>query len=185
MTMKRTIKIGGIVLAIGLGGCGGVGAPVPTTSDPKLVDQSIADSFDKLRGLQMVSVGGLVLNLPAEATACYGLPCPGSPYEQQYRDERARQAPRLATLANLATQANADESVQAVDPTQADAAVKALNDLAIVSVSGIVVTQPTNSVNCYTQPDVCAANEASTKQQNGLRVARALETADLAKKSGL
>jgi hypothetical protein len=183
--MKTKIKIGGMALALGLGGCGGVGTPVPTASDPKLVDQSITDSFDKLRGLQMVSVGNLVLNLPAEATACYGLPCPGSPYEQQYRDERARQAPRLATLADLAVQANADESVQAVDPIQADAAVKALNDLAIVNVSGMLLVQPTNNVNCYAQPDVCAANSATAKQQNGLRVAHALETVDLAKKSGL
>jgi hypothetical protein len=173
---------GGFAIAIGLGGCGG-GAPAPSTSDPAQVDASIQQSFERLQALQIFSAESLVLNLPAEATACYNLPCPNSPYLQAYRDERARQAPRLATLAQAAEQANANTSLQPVDMSQADAALQAITDLQVVTVGGLIQAQPQNNPQCYNLP--CASDVQAAQQQNELRVAKTFATADLATRSGL
>src|SRR5262245_14048650 len=94
--MDSTLKLaaGGLTLALGLGGCGGGagGEPVVQAGDPAAVDASITQSLDRLRALDIVHVGRLVLDLPEQATACYGLPCPGSEWVEKYEAERARQA---------------------------------------------------------------------------------------------
>jgi hypothetical protein len=182
MKTKLQKVAGGFAIAIGLGGCGS-GAPPASMSDPAQVDASIQQSFDRLQALQIFAAESLVLNLPAEATACYNLPCPNSPWWQPYRDERARQAPRLATLAQAAEQANANAALQPVDMSQADAALQAITDLQVVVVGGLIQAQPQNNPLCYNLP--CASDVQAAQQENQLRVAKTFATAELATKSGL
>src|SRR5262245_22241347 len=131
LAMKRTLNI---ALALGLGSCGGTAAPTATAhdpappvpqSEPAQVDRSIEASLARLRGLEIVNVDRLVLRLPAEATACYNLPCPGSGWEQRYRDERAQQATRLANLVNIAEGAKLYTNPPARDMSEASAALQA------------------------------------------------------------
>src|SRR5258706_2042805 len=131
---------GGLV-ALGVGvtvGCGG-GAATPTAPEPPVekVEQSIQQSFDRLNALHVVSAARLVLDLPAEATACYGLPCdPAS--EQRYNAERARQAPRLEQLVSFAEVAARGAYVAMRDKSESEAAIRALNGLAVVEVTALV-----------------------------------------------
>src|SRR5262245_31204127 len=125
MSTRFKQATGGLVLAIGLGaGCGADG-PARVT-DPKEVDAQIQQGLDRLRLLEIVDVSRLVLKLPGEATSCYGLPCPGSGWEAAYQQERARQAPRLTKLADIATQVSRDQYLAPRDPSEAAAAIQAL-----------------------------------------------------------
>jgi hypothetical protein len=182
--MKTTLThtAGGFALALGLGGCGTHAAPA-TASDSKAVDESITQSFDRLRALQIIDVGQLVLNLPAEATSCYGVPCPNSPWQQPYVDERARQAPRLATLADVFEQASRDVYLQPAPMSQADAAIQSLTALQVIAVGGIVQAQPANNPQCYNLP--CQSDIDAAQTENERRVAKALEAAALGQRAGL
>ena len=95
--MKRRISIHGLVLSVGMGaGCGAVTPSMtPSTTDVtgEQLTVTIEEDLARLRQLQIVEVRQLKLSLPAEATACYGLPCPGTEWQAQYDAERARQAP--------------------------------------------------------------------------------------------
>src|SRR5436305_2619723 len=108
--MNQTIKASGLAIGLGFAGCGADGNP-PAKLSAAEVDASIEKSFDHLRALQVFSADGLVMNLPAEATACYGAPCDKEKWQVPIDDERARQAPRLAKLAELTDAAARDASL--------------------------------------------------------------------------
>src|SRR5258706_13289007 len=101
--MKPSLKslAEGLALAAGLTACGcGTSGTAPIgVSDPKAVQASIDASLDRLRTLQIVDVTTLVMNLPAEATACYGVPCPGPSGPQAYQARRAAPPRALGKLA--------------------------------------------------------------------------------------
>jgi hypothetical protein len=171
-----------LALALGLGGCSSTPATPAKTSDPKAVDASITQSFDRLRALQILDVGNLVLNLPPEATACYG-PCLNSPWRQPYLDERARQAPRLATLADAFEQANHDAYLQPAPMSEANAAIQSLTSLKVIEVGGIIQAKPANNPQCYNLP--CQSDIDAAQLENERRVAKALEAATLGQHAGL
>ena len=199
--MKKTRKTlgqtaGGMALAIGLG-CGtGTAGPraaaqeataasqpvAPAPLSPAEVDTSIRQSLDRLRSLEIVNVGRLVMNLPSEATACYGLPCPGGPWVAPTELERARQAPRLAKLAELAVAESRDAGLSPAPAGAAAAAVAALADLKIVEVAGLVLASPRYSGHCY---GICPEDQAVADRENGLRAARVQAIAAAAKSAGL
>jgi hypothetical protein len=172
-----------VVLALGLGGCSSTPATPAKASDPKEVDASITQTFDRLRALQILDVGNLVLNLPAEATACYGVPCLNSPWQQPYLDERARQAPRLATLADAFEQANRDAYLQPAPMSEANAAIQSLSSLKVIEVGGVIQAQPANNPQCYNLP--CQSDIDAAQLENERRVAKALEAATLSQHAGL
>jgi hypothetical protein len=179
--MRKTIK-GGLALAFGL--TVGCGESAPTKSEnPAQVDASITQSLDRLRALEVMNVDGLVLNLPAEATACYDLPCPGSGWQKPYEDERARQATRLARLADIAEAEMYDGSLVARDKSEAAAAAQALNALQIVRVPSLVEVRPVNEPQCYNLP--CQSDIQAADAATGVNVARAFAIADAAKRDGL
>ena len=176
--------LGLFALSVGVG-CGS-GVPASMASDPVppvQVEQSIEQSFERLRALRIVDVRNLVLNLPAEATACYGLPCEGSVWEQRYRDERARQAPRLARLTDLAEATVHGQYHVTHDKSEAEAAIQALAALAIVEVAGLVETKPANNPQCYNLP--CPTEVDAADRENSARVSQVFAIVDAAKQSNL
>ncbi len=182
--MKSLLKhaTGGLALALGLSaGC--TGGPAPAASDPTKVEASIQQSLDRLRALQVIEVGNLVLNLPAEATSCYGVPCAGSAWIQPYRDEQARQAPRLEKLAVLAEETMHNQYLTPHDKSEAEAAIQALNALQIVSVGALITVQPNNSLECYNLP--CPSDIQAADQENAKRVTEVFGMVDAAKRSEL
>jgi hypothetical protein len=185
---RKIVQAGGLAMALGMGvgGCAGTTGNMPeeaVAGDPKQVSAAIEQSLEKLSALQIVEVNGLVLALPSEATACYGLPCPGSTWEKVYHDERARQAARLGKLVGVAEKVSQDASLAPRPMYEADAAIKALAGLEVVKVAGLVESQPANNPLCYNLP--CAEDRAKAERENGLRVARTQAIVDEAKRSGL
>src|SRR5579859_3745003 len=180
----RTNHLTGGLFALSLGaGCGSAAtATPPAQPNPENVEQSIQNSLDRIHTLQIVDVSRLVLNLPAEATACYGIPCTDSD-RQKYQAERARQAPRVELLASLAEAAAHDSTIAPRDMSDKDAALKALADLAVVEVSGLVETRPANNPDCYNLP--CGSDIELANKINGTRVAQVFAIVDAANKSGL
>jgi hypothetical protein len=159
-------------------------APAPAANDPvQQVDASIQQSLDRLSALQIFSVGGLVLNLPAAATACYSIPCSGDTQGwAEYHAERARQAPRLAALAAQAEDCNSGHCYVSI-PTSVDEAVSALDALQIVEVGGLIQAQPKNNPDCYNLP--CPSDQAAAEAENNRRAAEAFTIATYAKIRGL
>jgi hypothetical protein len=177
--MKKTLKVTG--LAIALVGCGNE-SPQPAKMTQAEVSASLEKSFDRLNALQVFPAYQLVLNLPAEATACYGVPC-DSKWQAAYDDERARQAPRLAKLADLTEKVVNDKSLTPQQIYDSEAAVKALADLQIVTIESLVQVAPKNNPECYNLP--CPSDQADADRANQLHVAQALAIAEAAKKNGL
>src|SRR5262249_52776240 len=155
-TMKNAYlhKTGGLIaLGMSVGCASGAATPAQTERVPvEKVEQSIQQSFDRLNALNVVTAARLVLDLPAEATACYNLPCPGSGWEEKYHAERARQAPRLEHLVTFAETAVHSEYSAMRDKSEAAAAIQALNGLAVIEVSGLVEVEPANNPQCYNLP---------------------------------
>ena len=177
---------GGLMALSAVAGCGSEasapsGPQSPSYESPEKVELSIQQSLDRLRGLRTVEVGDLVVDLPAEARACYGLVCEG--WQEKYQAERARQAPRVARLASLAEAAAADTSLAPRALSEADAALQALAGLQIVEVSGLVEVQPANNPQCYNQP--CAEDVDAAERVNAAHVAQLFAVVAAAQKSGL
>ena len=131
----------------------------------------------------MFSADRLVMNLPAEATACYGVPCDQEKWQVPIDDERARQAPRLAKLAEFTDAAARDGNLAPRAIYDSELAVQALASLQIVEVYSLVQVQPKNNPECYNLP--CPEDQAEADRVNGLHVAEAFAIAEAAKKNGL
>ncbi len=173
-----------IAVALGLGaGCVGA-TPEPTQPmEPARVQASIQQSLDRLRALEIFPVGRLVMNLPSEATQCYGLPCPGSQWVKPYHDEQARQAPRLQKLADLAEAARHNQYLTPHDKSEVQAATQALNELQIVAVETLLQVTPQNNPQCYNLP--CPADVLAADQENAKRVTEVFGIVEAAKRNGL
>jgi hypothetical protein len=177
---------GSLMALTALVGCGGEasapsGPQSPSHAAPEEVELSIQQSLDRLRELRTVEVGNLVVDLPAEARACYGLVCEG--WEEKYQAERARQAPRVARLASLAEAAAADTSLAPHAFGEAEAALQALAGLQIVEVTGLVEVLPANNPQCYNLP--CAEDIDAAERVNAAHVAQVFAVVASAQESGL
>jgi hypothetical protein len=187
----KQLKRASVALALGVTGCGvgtqeepaqqpavtPVTQPAPTHAqqDSAAIDASIQDSLSRLNALQLFSVEGLVLNLPEQARECYNLPCPGDTASwDAYRAERARQAPRLARLADQAAQCNSGNCYE-LSLTSPNETIAALNALQLVSVGSLLTVQPANNPSCYNLP--CASDKAAADQENSRRAGAAYTTA--------
>jgi hypothetical protein len=177
--MNKALK--SLAIALGVSGCGSDGTP-PAKMSAAEVNASIEKSFERLQSLQVFSAYQLVMNLPAEATSCYGVPC-DSKWQGPYDDERARQAPRLAKLADITQAVAADASLQPRNIYDSGAAVQALQALQIVQVDSLVQVQPANNADCYNLP--CPSDQQAADRENQLHVAQAFAIAEAAKKNGL
>jgi len=185
METKKTLTV---ALALGLSGCGvergasktAEPSTVPVTveqtpSDRAALEQSVQESLDRLRALDLFTVDKLVLKLPANAGQCYG-PCPGE--EQAYEVELARQARRLSAFVDQAQQCNSGHCYLFTPESGAEA-LSALNALEIVQVSALVTAEPTNNPSCYSLP--CAEDVEAAKAENKRREVVAFTIANYSK----
>ncbi len=191
MNRKRlkTIQGASMALALGLTGCGegsppaGVSKPPSKYTSPAEVESVVNQSLERLNALQFVRIDQLVLKLPAHATDCYGLPCPGDTESLAlYNAERARQAARLEALTEQAEACNSGHcyNSQARSPAEA---LTALNALEIVQAGALLEVQPHNTPDCYNLP--CAADVAAAAAENTRRLELVLMLTDNAKKRGI
>lgn len=95
--------------------------------------QGVEESLARLAGLELVTLGQLVVDAPAASHNCYG-PCADDPADQAWMQEHARQADRLATLVELAETIAAQPAEPADDPQPA---LDALRGLRIVEIAGM------------------------------------------------
>ena len=187
--MRNALKftVSGITLSLGLAGCGTESIPPvsnpPEAASAQTVDASIEQSFARLRALQLVDASRLATELPAEAYACYGIPCPGSLWVEKVKEERAQKAPRLARLAALAEAAAHNAYLAPRPMTDAPAAIEALASLHIVEVHQLLSVQPKTSANCYGL--VCPEDKAAADAENGMKVARVIAITEQAERLGL
>jgi hypothetical protein len=183
-SMKRTASR--VALALGLGsGCRGndqAAAANPAPPTYGVVSASINADLSRLESLEIFAAPRLVYELPAEATACYGQPCAPN-LEPAFRAEQARQAPRLAHLADLAAAVARDKSLTPAPSDEAAAALSALIGLRIVATDGLLRTTATSSPSCYNLP--CPSDVEAAERTNGLRVARPAAIAAAAKSEEL
>ncbi|MFT3839191.1 MAG: hypothetical protein QM723_19570 [Myxococcaceae bacterium] len=195
--MKKTSKKASVVLALGLGGCGlapvkeepvkeqptaTARGPAPVrgtaagnTIDDAAVSASIQKSLDRLSALQLFTVEGLVMDLPANASDCYGVPCPGDTAGRAaWSEERSRQAARLEKLATQAESCNSG-NCYIFTPGSPDEALQAINGLKIVHAGSLIAAQPANNPSCYNLP--CDSDRQAADAENQRR---AVETFTIA-----
>ncbi len=181
---KKRMRRGGMVLALGLSGCG-VG---PTAVSPKALaprgdrsglQASVKLSLERLSALQLFTVDRLVMKLPDNAMDCYGVPCPGDArLDAAYDAELARQAGRLATLVEQAQECNSGNCYIYTSPS-AEQTVRALNALEVVQVGAMVTAEPQNNPSCYNLP--CQADIEAARHENERRATLGLTIATYAK----
>jgi hypothetical protein len=179
-----------VALAIGLSGCGidrgatKTAEPVtvpPTAEQPSsatdraALEQSVQESLDRLRALDLFTVDRMVMTLPANAGQCYG-PCPGE--EEAYQTELARQAKRLSAFVDQAQQCNSG-NCYLFTPESGAQALSALNALEIVQVSSLVTAAPKNNASCYNLP--CAQDIEAARVENQRREVIAFTIANYSK----
>jgi hypothetical protein len=162
-----------LVLVLGLGaglapgiGCGGqpaaaVSPPAPSATTAEL-QAGVQDHLARLRDLQIIEVGQLLMEVPGEATACYNLPCTPEMADRALRI----QAPRLARLTDLAEQSAQAASVTG-DLGDAGVDLAALRGLAIVDLGGLVSVTPQKSASCYNL--VCPDDAQRAAAENARR----------------
>jgi hypothetical protein len=138
------------------------------TMNENEVRNSIIDDLNRLQGLEIVEVGDVILDLPAEAVCAYfWTPCAG--FEDQLNDALRQVAPRLEALADAAEVADEDD-----DPARSAACSESviadnldvLSGLEIVSVGDLLVAEPER--NCpYSMPceeDIIAAEDLTCER---------------------
>ena len=167
--------LAGALLALGLASAGCAAGPLTTEAPaPADLEASITADLDALRALDVVEVGGLIMRLPAEATACYGVPCNDAD-RARWTAERQTQAKRLADLVEHAVAATDDVGATTPPPAEVDLALTALHGLQIVDVGDLIRTEPANNPECYNLP--CASDRAAADLANAHRAAEAVAIA--------
>ncbi len=150
------LKIAVVAGAVGaLAGCAGtadgpVTNPAGNSAQPDSTSTATVDeNLTRLRALKVFTVGELIVNVPAEATNCYG-PCPGS--EGIIAKAKADAADRLEKLADVAESAANTPVAEACADATIDQNIAALQALKIVGVQGLIKEEPKASSNCYNLP---------------------------------
>ncbi len=180
-TKKTKLTRAGVALAMGLSGCGveraaaKIDEPPSTPPDRAALEQSVQDSLERLRALDLFTVDRMVLKMPANAGQCYG-PCPGD--DEAYQAELERQAKRLSSFVDQAQQCNTGHCYL-FTPESGAQALSALNALEIVQVSSLVSVEPKNNPSCYNVP--CAEDLEAAKVENRRREVMAFTIANYSK----
>jgi hypothetical protein len=146
----------------------GASDPRAATTDPAEALAEVDQNLARLRALQVFEVGGLLVDMPKEATNCYG-PCPGS--EKLIEEAKRDAALRLANLTAAAETAVKTPAEDACAQATIDANLAALAALSIVGVDGLVVVQPKNQQACYNLPcpeDIEQAKAATCENAGAL-----------------
>ena len=165
MAFDKRWMVGGAVGAVSLvAGCAGTSPEPVAPLAPVALEAQISTDVAALRALHAFEVGDLVMRLPSEATACYGLPC-NEADRARWASERNEQALRLHAFVAEASAA----TPTAAAPTAAEVAqsLEAIASLQIVSVSALADAQPANNPECYNLP--CSSDVAAADAENAER----------------
>lgn len=171
-SVDRLMLKNALILSLGaLAGCSGSAPPAgplspatpgaPPANAPRAELAHVDEHLARLRALEVIEVGALIVDLPQEAYACYGLPCPGSEAVVAAAKEHA--AVRLASFTSAAVTAAATPLHNACEKASIDANLAALKALKIVELAGLIEQQPKNNPQCYNFPcaeDLKAAADA-------------------------
>ena len=135
--------------------------PVQPPSDPaaRAAVDSIDENLERLRALGVFEVRDLIVERPAEAANCYGLPCGDSAPAPAALTTRA--ALRLASLADVAEGAFGSAYAPTRCIERVDQNLQALRALEIVEVGAFLSVEPASNRNCYSLPcisDIETAN---------------------------
>jgi hypothetical protein len=201
MFKSMTLATGGLMLTLGLGaGCaemesapkaspGTSGAPAEEpdraaaeAQDHSAIAASINADLARLQALQVITAPTILLDLPAEATACYGSPCEDS-WVEPFWAEHARQAKRLHQFADIAEATAPTVARGAHDKSEAEEAIATLDALHLIAGAALVEAAPANNPECYHVP--CLSDVAAADETTGLHVAQLFAVVDAAKRSGL
>jgi hypothetical protein len=148
----------GIIVTLGaIAGCTTAAGPTtgPDTGKGPSEEQAAAlarvdDNLARLHALDVFELGELIVQMPEEATACYGQPCPGS--EPLIEAAKGEAALRLDDFVAAAEPAAAEGIAGNCEPAVVDANIAALQALQVVDVKGLIEEQPKNNPNCYNLP---------------------------------
>jgi hypothetical protein len=163
------------VLAAGCTTSTGTQTPDTLPADPNKDQAAALEQLDenlaRLQALDVFTVGELIVQMPEEATACYGVPCPGTEGQVETLVEAARGEAALRLQDLVAAAEPAADTVMADACAQAviDENIAALLALQVVEVNGLIVEEPKNNPNCYNLPcqeDIDAA-QAITCERAG------------------
>lgn len=171
------------VVAIGLAAAGCVGSTQAQVAAPATsaeLEAQIETDLASLRSLEAFEVGRLVMHLPEQATACYGLPC-NDQDRALWDSERQAQGERLHDLVARALPAASHVAGTAPDEATVSAALESLRSLEIVEVGALVQTTPANSPECYNLP--CPADRAAADAANA-RAEAVVVAIDVAARQG-
>jgi hypothetical protein len=140
--------------------------PPPDPAALAAVD-SIDENLERLRTLGVFEVRDMIVQRPAEAANCYGLPCADS--APALADLTARAALRLASLAEVAEGAFGAAYAPARCIERVDQNLQALRALEIIEVGAFISVQPANNPNCYSLP--CSSDIEAANLKNEARAA--------------
>jgi hypothetical protein len=149
--------------------------PAPLVERPEPVDvRPLDENLAMLEDLALFQVGDVVLDLPAEASHCYGI-C--EQWQAEADAQRAEQNVRLSALVDIAVEVRALPYVD----TEASASdsLSLLEGLQLIEVGELVVDQPANNPDCYNLP--CESDVRAAEQSNARRAAELAAIAERAR----
>jgi hypothetical protein len=126
----------------------------------------VDENLERLRALQVFEVGEMIVDLPAEASNCYG-PCPGSEAAIAAANEAA--ALRLDEVVAVAEVA-VDEPGSYLCTELVDENLELLRALEVVEVLGMIQAVPQNNPQCYNLP--CQSDIDAAAAVNDLTAAK-------------
>jgi hypothetical protein len=132
--------------------------------------ETVADTLDRLRALDVVAVGELIVARPSNAGNCYG-PCP-----EDIAAATEEAAKRLTRLVDVAESAVLEVDPTACSPSAVAGHLDVLSGLAIVEVEGLITSEPANNPSCYNLP--CGADLAVAEALNCEREAKLAAISD-------
>jgi hypothetical protein len=140
--------------------------PTPAPTSRAALEAQVEQDLARLRALEVVEVGGLVIDLPGSPGACYGH-CSERDLRKVPDAALSRQAPRVHALADIGDSVLENSYPTTLDVSRAGAAIAALDALAIVDLGGLLTVGPANNPSCYNLP--CSEDVAKAKLINESR----------------
>lgn len=134
--------------------------------DPDVALDEVDINLEILDDLDVFEVGGLILDVPAEAFSCYGLPCPDWADEIAAAEQEA--SVRLAAFTEIAVDAiYGVSSAYPFPESRIGWHLDALRGLEVVEIGDLIEDEPEVTGNCYALP--CPEEIAAAEARNNER----------------
>jgi hypothetical protein len=126
--------------------------PTPAPRTRAELEAEAEAGLARLRALEVVEVRGLVLDLPAAASQCYGLCWNDATYGPAIVAEYQRQLPRLSKLADIGERVLTNSYPTTDKVEDAPPAIAWLEKLEIVELGQLLTVEPAKNPSCYSLP---------------------------------